>query len=61
MFLYGNLSGEMVKSKLPNLVLSKIWKLADVDEDGFLDADEFCLAMYLISIKLSGKTIYVRL
>jgi len=45
---------EMVKSKLPNLVLSKIWKLADVDQDGFLDADEFCLAMYLISIKLSG-------
>ncbi len=29
---------EMVKSKLPNNVLGKIWKLADVDNDGYLDA-----------------------
>jgi hypothetical protein len=25
---------EMIKSKLPNNVLGKIWKLADVDKDG---------------------------
>ena len=44
----------MVKSKLPNTVLSKIWNLSDIDKDGFLDCDEFALAMHLIKIKLSG-------
>lgn len=43
-----------MKSKLPNSVLGKIYNLADVDEDGLLDADEFALMMYLISIKLDG-------
>ena len=46
--------GEMIKSKLPNNVLGKIWKLSDVDKDGLLDADEFALAMHLINIKLDG-------
>ncbi|XP_054270984.1 EH domain-containing protein 3 isoform X2 [Macrosteles quadrilineatus] len=45
---------EMVKSKLPNSVLGKIWKLSDVDQDGFLDSDEFALAMHLINVKLDG-------
>ncbi|XP_076638709.1 EH domain-containing protein 1-like isoform X2 [Colletes latitarsis] len=45
---------EMVKSKLPNSVLGKIWKLSDIDHDGFLDSDEFALAMHLINIKLEG-------
>lgn len=45
----------MVKSKLPNSVLSKIWKLSDVDKDGMLDADEFALAMYIIEIKLKDN------
>lgn len=45
----------MVKSKLPNSVLSKIWKLADVDKDGMLDSDEFALAMHLINIKIDGN------
>lgn len=44
----------MVKSKLPNSVLGKIWKLSDVDHDGFLDSDEFALAMHLINVKLDG-------
>ncbi|XP_050425723.1 EH domain-containing protein 3-like [Adelges cooleyi] len=48
---------EMLKTKLPNSVLSKLWKLADVDEDGLLDVDEFALAMYLIKIKLEGSEI----
>ncbi|KAF5285282.1 hypothetical protein FQR65_LT13296 [Abscondita terminalis] len=46
---------EMVKSKLPNSVLGKIWKLADVDKDGMLDSDEFALAMHLINIKIDGN------
>lgn len=45
----------MVKSKLPNSVLGKIWKLSDVDKDGMLDADEFALANYLINLKLEGS------
>ena len=44
----------MVKSRLPNPVLAKVWRLADVDQDGMLDADEFALAMHLINIKLDG-------
>jgi len=55
----GKISGaaakqEMVKSKLPNNVLGKIWKLSDVDKDGMLDADEFSLAMHLLNVKLDG-------
>ena len=46
--------GEMIKSKLPNNVLGKIWKLSDVDKDGMLDSDEFALAMHLINVKLDG-------
>lgn len=46
---------EMVKSKLPNSVLSKVWKLADVDKDGMLDEEEFALAMHLINIKIDGN------
>ena len=45
----------MIKSKLPNNVLGKIWKLSDVDKDGLLDADEFSLAMHLINVKLDGE------
>lgn len=45
---------EMVKSKLPNAMLGKVWKLADVDMDGKLDMDEFALAMHLINVKLDG-------
>lgn len=46
---------ELQKSKLPNSVLSKIWKLSDIDCDGFLDIEEFALAMHLINIKLDGN------
>jgi len=45
---------EMIKSKLPNNVLGKIWKLSDVDKDGMLDCDEFALAMHLMNVKLDG-------
>lgn len=45
---------EMVKTKLPNSVLGRVWKLSDVDQDGMLDADEWALANHLIKIKLDG-------
>jgi len=45
---------ELVKSRLPNSILGKVWKLSDLDHDGMLDADEFALAMYLTGIKLDG-------
>lgn len=47
----------MIKSKLPNSVLSKIWKLSDLDKDDMLDSEEFALAMYLIKIKLEGNNL----
>lgn len=55
----GKISGaaakaEMVRSKLPNSILGKIWKLSDIDKDGMLDADEWALANHLIKIKLEG-------
>lgn len=43
---------EFDKSKLPNSVLNKLWRLSDIDMDGQLDRDEFCLAMHLIGVKL---------
>jgi len=48
---------EFEKSKLPNSVLNKVWRLADVDGDGLLDRDQFCLAMYLISVKLKNHNL----
>ncbi|VDM09300.1 unnamed protein product [Wuchereria bancrofti] len=51
----------MVKSKLPNAVLGKIWKLSDVDKDGMLDSDEFALANYLINLKLEGHELPLEL
>lgn len=52
---------EMVKSKLPNTVLGKIWSLADVDKDGFLDDEEFALANHLIKVKLEGYELPAKL
>lgn len=55
----GKISGasakaELVKSKLPNSVLAKVWRLSDYDKDGMLDKDEWALANYLIKLKLNG-------
>nr|XP_029712475.1 uncharacterized protein LOC109416361 [Aedes albopictus] len=62
----GKISGaaaksELIKSKLPNNVLSKIWKLSDYDQDGFLDIEEFALAMHLINVKMDGNELPVSL
>jgi len=52
----GKLSGDKAapklrESKLNRPVLRRVWQLADVDKDGFLDAEEFALAMHLIACK----------
>ncbi|ESO86648.1 hypothetical protein LOTGIDRAFT_235271 [Lottia gigantea] len=49
----GLLSGDKVKpvllnSKLPTELLGKIWDLSDCDKDGYLDRDEFAVAMSLV-------------
>jgi len=44
----------MMRSKLPNTVLAKIWRLADYDRDGYLTEEEFALSMHLINIRLEG-------
>ncbi|KAI8138454.1 P-loop containing nucleoside triphosphate hydrolase protein [Fennellomyces sp. T-0311] len=55
----GKLSGASVKpvlmdSGLPNDVLAQIWRLADFDGDGYLNIDEFCIAMHLIKAHKNG-------
>lgn len=47
----------MMRSKLPNSVLRRIWALSDIDQDGMLDRDEFAVAMFLIDHKLDGNDI----
>ena len=58
----GKISGgvareEMMRSKLPNSVLRRIWTLSDIDGDGMLDRDEFAVAYFLIDHKLAGNDI----
>ncbi|KAI9474062.1 MAG: P-loop containing nucleoside triphosphate hydrolase protein [Benjaminiella poitrasii] len=38
----------LVQSGLPNDTLAQIWRLADWDNDGYMDADQFGIAMHLI-------------
>lgn len=57
----GSLTGNharniLSQSLLPTQVLAQIWSLADVDKDGRLTADEFCIAMHLVDMYKSGHT-----
>ena len=38
-------------------MLGKVWRLADHDEDGMLDSDEFALALHLIKVKCDGHNL----
>ncbi|KAJ8659670.1 hypothetical protein O0I10_004649 [Lichtheimia ornata] len=55
----GKVSGGAVKpvlmdSGLPNDILAQIWRLADFDSDGYMDIDEFAVAMHLIKAVQNG-------
>ncbi|CAG5128012.1 unnamed protein product, partial [Candidula unifasciata] len=39
------------KSKLPVVELSKIWQLSDMNCDGALSLEEFCIAMHLVVLR----------
>ena len=41
-------------SGLSDYGVSMIWKLADLDKDGMLNCNEFCLGMYLIELHFKG-------
>ncbi|KAL3109878.1 hypothetical protein niasHT_019909 [Heterodera trifolii] len=62
----GKLSGDQCKpvllnSQLPKTTLAKIWDLADMDSDGFLDLPEFIVALHLVYRSLQNEPIPDRL
>ncbi|OMJ26979.1 Actin cytoskeleton-regulatory complex protein end3 [Smittium culicis] len=53
------LSGDVCRSVFTQSGLSidklkTVWDLSDIDKDGFLDLNEFCIAMKLIKLLLTG-------
>uniref|UniRef100_A0A914ZW24 Intersectin-1 n=1 Tax=Parascaris univalens TaxID=6257 RepID=A0A914ZW24_PARUN len=55
----GTLSGVharnvLAQSQLPNVTLAEIWNLSDVNKDGRLSVEEFCIAMHLIDSVKAG-------
>lgn len=46
--------GVLLKSKLDYETLGKVWNLSDIDQDGYLDEDEFAVAMYLCHQIMEG-------
>src|SRR6266498_3455097 len=55
----GKVPGSSVKpiligTGLSNDILARVWELADWDNDGYMDADQFAVAMHLCKGVLSG-------
>ena len=47
------------QSGVPTPTLAEIWNLSDVNKDGALSPDEFCVAMHLIDMyKVKGNSVY---
>ncbi|XP_038078610.1 intersectin-1-like [Patiria miniata] len=47
----------LMQTGLPQGILAQIWGLSDIDNDGRLTQDEFCVAMYLADMSKSGQTL----
>jgi len=50
----GDVFQTFLASGLPNFVLSHIWNLCDIGQTGKLNAEQFALASYFISLKLQA-------
>ncbi|KAH9513279.1 Intersectin 1 (SH3 domain protein) [Bulinus truncatus] len=46
----------LMQSGLPQPVLAQIWTLSDIDRDGKLTCDEFCIAMHLSELARMGHS-----
>jgi len=56
----GKISGQqakakLIESKLPSMVLHKIWTLSDADKDGSLTLQEYALAQHFIKMRLADQ------
>ncbi|CAG5135473.1 unnamed protein product, partial [Candidula unifasciata] len=47
----------LMQSGLPQPVLAQIWSLSDIDRDGKLTCDEFCIAMHLTELARMGQVL----
>ncbi|XP_055889839.1 intersectin-1-like [Biomphalaria glabrata] len=47
----------LMQSGLPQPVLAQIWTLSDIDRDGKLTCDEFCIAMHLSELARLGHSL----
>ncbi|XP_052244351.1 intersectin-1-like isoform X10 [Dreissena polymorpha] len=55
----GNLTGVearaiLVQTGVPQQMLAQIWNLSDVNKDGMLDCEEFCIALHLCDVVKTG-------
>ncbi|KAG1699640.1 Intersectin-1 [Nymphon striatum] len=61
-FINGNQARAiLMQSNLSQQILAKIWGLSDIDGDGRLTCEEFCLAMHLIEMSKAGDPLPVAL
>ena len=53
--------GVLGNNGLPVASLRKIWDLSDVDKDGYLDLQEFVIAMFLVDMAKQGHELPAQL